>query len=484
MRTVFFHWIKTNRIMLINTGALVSTNLVTSALGFVYWWLAAHLFSPEAVGLASAAISAMALLATISLLGLGTLLIGELPRQPGKERSLVSTALLLVGGVGGLAGIAFAMLSPLVSKDLQSLKESPAGIAIFAAGVSLTAIALVLDQAFIGLLRSQLQLWRNTLFAAAKLVVLLAAGLYLAHKVGLTIYATWAIGNVFSLMTLFGFALVKGRWSLKDYLPQWGLLRRLRSAALQHHVLNLTTIVPALILPVLVTIMLSAKVNAWFYVSSILANFVSIVLYALTAVLYAVNAAEPARLARQIRLTLSLSIAISILANCLLFFGARQILGLFGPAYAEQAAWSLRILALGAFPVIIKDHYIAVCRIHNRMAYAIKFIVLGALLELGTPVVGAHLGNLVGLSLGWVLAQSIEAVYMSVAVYQAMRSPQKSNLVGGQPTSDYVSIGERVHESRFLGPRSKYHYSSKFKIDEKDELSKGPDTSSFNARGI
>ena len=86
VRILLFHWIKTNRIMLINSASLICTTVVTSSLGFVYWWLAAQLFSPEAVGLASAAISAMTLLATISIFGLGTMLIGELPRQPGKEK--------------------------------------------------------------------------------------------------------------------------------------------------------------------------------------------------------------------------------------------------------------------------------------------------------------------------------------------------------------------------------------------------------------
>ena len=334
----------------------------------------------------------------------------------------------MVGGVGGLAAIVFAMLTPLISKDLQSFKASPENIAIFAAGVSLTAITLVLDQSLIGLLLSKLQLWRNTLFAATKLVALLAAGLYLAHKVGLTIYATWAIGNFFSLIALFGFVLLKGKWSLKACLPQWRLLHRLKYAALQHHILNLAILAPGQLLPVLVTIMLSARVNAWFYVSLTMANFISVVLYALTNVLYAMNAADPGRLTRQIRLTLSLAFATCILANCLLFFGARQILSLFGPTYAEQATWSLRILALGAFPIIIKDHYLAICRIHNKMAYAIKPIVIGVLLEVSSAILGARLGNLPGLSLGWVLAMVIEAVYMSATVYRAMYSPLNRNL--------------------------------------------------------
>jgi O-antigen/teichoic acid export membrane protein len=434
LRISFLLWIKTNRVMLLNTGSLIGTTFVTSALGFVYWWLAAHLFAPEAVGLASAAVSAMMLLATISLLGTGTLLIGELPRQPGKERSLVSTMLIVVGVVGGIAGIVFALLTTLVSKDLQSLRSSPVSIAIFAAGVSLTSITLVLDQALVGILQSQLQLWRNALFAAAKLVALLLAGLYLSYKLGLTIYATWAIGNVFSLVALFGFVVVKGKWSFRACLPQWGLLRKLKTAALQHHILNLANLAPALILPMLVTVMLSARVNAWFYVSLTLANFVSVILYALTSVLYAMNAADPAGLARQIRLTLGLSLASCMVANGLLFFGARWILGMFGADYAEQATWSLRILALGAFPIIIKDHYLALSRIHSCMGRAMHPIIFGALLEVVGPVLGAHFGGLLWLSLGWVLSIVVEAVYMAPAVYQAMHTRQTSNIIRAPST--------------------------------------------------
>ncbi len=457
MKTFLFHWIKANRIMLFNTGSLVCTTLITSTLGFIYWWLATRLFSPEAVGMASASISAMTLLATISLLGLGSLLIGELPRQPGKERSLVSTAIILVGCLGGVSGIVFAILTPLISKDLQILKANSEDIAIFTVGVSLTAIALVFDQAVIGLLRSELQLWRNTLFALTKLVALLTAGFYLAQRSGLTLYATWAIGNVFSLVALFGFILLKDwRLPLQTFLPQWSLVRKFGRTAFQHHILNLSLIAPMLILPILVTIMLSARANAWFYVSFTLANFVSIVLYALTTVLYAMNAAQPAGLVRQIRLTLSLSLATSIVANCLLLLYARQILNLFGPAYAEHATWSVIVLGLGAFPLIIKDHYIAIFRIHNQMARAMIPIAIGCLLEVVGPVLGAHLGNLLGLSLGWVLAVAIEALYMASVVYRAAtHSPQGKKLDELQPASAETSANSsRQDETKQDGTRS------------------------------
>ena len=97
-------------------------------------------------------------------------------------------------------------------------------------------------------------------------------------------------------------------------------------------------------------------------------------------------------------------------------------MGLFGHSYAEQAAWSLRILALESFPFIIKSHYIAVSRIHRRVAHATLLTIASGTLELGGAALGARLGGLSGLSLGWLAAVSIEAVIMFRTVYKAAQS--------------------------------------------------------------
>lgn len=407
--------------MLFNAVSLVGTTAITSVLGFVYWWLAARQFPPQAVGLASAIISAMTLLGTLGILGLGTLLTGELPRQRGKEVSLISAALILVGGVGACLGIVFAIIAPYLSSDFLILRANIENMALFAAGVSLTAITLVLDQALIGLLRGGLQLWRNTLFAVAKLAALFVAGLWLLHQAGLTIYVTWIIGSAFSLVALAGFALVKGGWSGGIYLPSWRLLRKLGPAALKHHGLNLTLQAPVQILPVLVTVLLSATTNAWFYVSWSVAGVANLVSVALTTALYAVSSAEPLLLARKIRLTLSLAFLASVLANCVLLLSTKQVLELFGHTYAVQAVWSLRILSLESFPFIIKSHYVAVCRIQGRVAPATLFTIATGSLELGGALLGAYLGGLSGLSLGWLTAVCVEAMFMSRTVYKAVR---------------------------------------------------------------
>ena len=194
--------IKKNLTVLLNAGSIVGTTAVTSLLGFAYWWVAARLFTTDAIGLASAMISMMSLLGTMSMLGLGTLLTGELTRQPGKEWAIINAALIVVGGAGLVVGAVFAFLAPIISPELDAAGENALNILFFAIGVGLTALTMVLDQALIGILRGGLQLGRNTVFAVVKLLALIAS-FYFFSSNGMTIYVTWLIGNAVSLLVLF-----------------------------------------------------------------------------------------------------------------------------------------------------------------------------------------------------------------------------------------------------------------------------------------
>ncbi len=416
-------WFSQQRLLLSNASSLIGTTIVTSGFGFIYWWVAARLFVPEAVGLSSAAISAMTLLGTASILGLGTLLVGELPRHQGEEASLISAALLLVGGIGWISGIILAIIAPHISPSLAPLGASWGAITLFAFGTSLTAITIVLDQAVIGLWQGGVQLFRNAFFSIAKLVLLFVFVFLLSRSMGLAIYASWAVGNVLSLIPLVGYALWKGVWTRQVYHPQWKLLWKLGPSALQHHALNLILRAPALVLPILVAILLSVTMNAWFYVAFMIANFVFSVPLALTTVLFASKSSEPEALTSKIRLTLSISFIITLLANIVLSLGTQPLLSLFGHSYAVQAAWSLRLLGLAAFPLLLKNHYVVLCRIQDQMARAIVLMVAGLVLELGSATLGAFLGGLTGLCLGWVIALCIEGVFMSPRVLKAVQLP-------------------------------------------------------------
>jgi len=413
-------WVKANQVMIVNAASIVGTVGVTTLLGFFYWWAAAHLFTPAAVGFASALISSMTLLGTISMLGFGTLLVGELPRQKGKEMSIIVAALLLVAIVGGIAGIGFAIFAPFLSHNFLPLRSSLPTILLFSLGVSLSAATQVLDQALIGLLQGKRQFWRNVIFAATKLAAIVAAGFLLAHTVGLSIYATWVFGLVFSVVTIAGFIVTKEKLPTQAYTPSWDVIRQLWKRAAQHHTMNMILQVPTLLLPVIVTVMLSPTANAWFYVAFMITTLVFVASYSLTTVLYAASGAEPEVFTQKIRTTLTMSVIIATTTTIILLIGTKQILGLFGHQYAEQAAWSLRILVIGALPEIIRSHYVAICRIKGTLAQGMLPIAGGTILELVAAAAGAHIGGLSGLCLGWVSALAVESLIMSPAVFRSV----------------------------------------------------------------
>lgn len=75
--------------------------------GFFFWVIAARLYPVEGIGLASAAISAMGLLALLSTLGLDYGLIRFLPNASEKAKDMINSCFTLGGLVSIILALAF-----------------------------------------------------------------------------------------------------------------------------------------------------------------------------------------------------------------------------------------------------------------------------------------------------------------------------------------------------------------------------------------
>lgn len=407
-----------NRAVLVNAGSMMSTVLVTALLGAAFWLVATHQFSAEAVGVASAAVSMMTLLGYLATVGLGTLLMGELPRRESDHRGLLNAALAVSAPIGIALGLAFALAAPLLSSELEPLSESWAAALVFAIGVGLTGLAAVLDQALIGLLRGGLQLTRNVAFSVIKLVALAAAGYWVASPNGVWIYAAWTAGIGLSLFAMAGFYHRRGGDGL---VPKFALLGEMRVDAATHHVYNLAIRAPDLVLPLIVVTLLSATDNANFYIAWMVASFGFMVPVSLSSVLYAVGSGDSTDLHKRYRLSVGLSAGLGVIANLGLLLLGGPILGLFGGGYEEQALTTLHILALGVFPETIKAHFLSISRVERRISATIPLVIGGTVLELSGAVIGALAGGLAWVAAGWLIAVCVEAAVMSGTVFRFLR---------------------------------------------------------------
>jgi O-antigen/teichoic acid export membrane protein len=418
--------------LLSNAASMMSTTLITSLLGVVFWLVAARYFSQAAVGVGSAAVSAMTLLGFGATLGMGTLLMGELPRRDGSRRALLDAALAVTTLAGAVLGLGFAVLAPLFSSDLESLGASWQAALLFAACTGLTALAYVLDQALIGLLHGGLQLARNVVFAIAKLVALVPVAALVADPDSTWIYSVWGGGIAISLFVLAGFYREREGEAVR---PDFAQLGGLRGSAASHHGFNLALLAPSMLVPIVVVALISASANASFYVAWMIAGFLAMVPVSLGTVLYAVASADASRLTEQLRFTFLISFAVGVAANLVLIVAAEPILRIFGAEYAEQATAPLHVLALGIFPLTIKTQYVALQRVRHRVGSALPIAWGGAVLEVGGAAIGAWLlGGLSGVAWGWFAGLALEALVMAAPVLRALRT-------GVPPDSPATQVG-------------------------------------------
>lgn len=398
------------RALIANAVSLVGTSAVTSGLGFVFWWLAARQLSPGALGAGTAAVAVMTLLGTLGMLGFGTLLISELPRQPGRGAGLMAASLGAVALACTVLGLLVGAALPHWMPGLTWITADSASLALFVVGVVLTGVTLVFDQAIIGRLRGDLQLVRNLVAAVTKVPALLV--LIPAFPTARGVYVAWLIGN---LLSLIGVALREGR-APEPLLarPAWGALRALLGPALRHHALNLALQAPSLLLPVLVAGQVTPAQNAQFYLAWMIAGFLGMIPYSLSTVLPAVGGegagGEGSR--PRVRQSLKWSLLGCGVGAVTLLLLARPLLGLFGPAYTGLAVPTLQVLALTAFPVIVKAHFIALGRLNGELLRVAVTVAMVGVLELLGLLLGARLGGVLGLSVGLLAAYLLGALWM------------------------------------------------------------------------
>ena len=413
-----------NSDLLRNAGSLAATTGLTSVFGFAFWFIAAKEYSPAEVGYGSAATNAMQLFGTIGMFGLGTMLIGELPRR--RERGGLFAASVITSAIGSLIlGLVFALVVGLFFKShFPEVSGNLSWMLVFALGVMLTGASLVFDEGTIGLMRGGVQLWRNMAMSGFKLAVLPATALFLHDGFGVGISMSFVIGTAASLVP--ALVMLKRGGSRIWHRPDWGLLRRLFKTALNHNWLNLAIATPPRLIPVLVTVAVGPKENGVFYVAYMITSFLFMVPVHLSTVLFAIASASPELIAEKLRFVLRVSLMIGLPVMAVLAVGAHFALSLYGPYYAQEGTIPLLLLIIGYIPQMPKAQFIAVSRATNKVGRAAALLCCTATTEMCAIVIGGHLYGLKGLSVAYLCVITIEGCATAPTVLRAAYARTKA----------------------------------------------------------
>jgi O-antigen/teichoic acid export membrane protein len=444
MRSALLH----NQDILRNASSLALTAGVTSFIGFAYWIYAARVFSIEAVGYGSAAISTMMLIGTIGMFGLDTMLIGELPRRSDRG-SLAMAACIAAFFISFALGVGFALLSLAFGTHFVEINGTVGRIALFSFGVGITGALLVFDAATIGIMRGGLQLSRNVALSIAKMIALPVVALILHDEFGVGILLAWVLGTAISMLPV-AIIIKRGGGRIMQR-PDWASLRQLRKLVIAHNWLNLATHIPPKIIVVLVAIVVSPAENGAYYVAGMLYAFLYMVIDSLSTMLFAAASADPGKIAAKLRFVLGLSLLIGVPLGLALGVCSPLILSAFGPRYAALAVGPLWLQIAGYIPGIPNNVYISVARAQGRFNQAAVFQAVCAAIRMVAVVVGGKVDGLYGLSFALLAVSVVQSLVTTPPVLRTAFGSLRVSPAGKSVAADEAaeSSWARAEEQRF-----------------------------------
>ncbi len=404
-----------------NAVYLMAGTLVTSVSGLVFWIIAARFYPVEAVGVASAVIASLGLLALFSELGLGVGLIRFLPGAGKNGNDMMNTCFTL----SGLASVAIALVFlaglHLWSPALLVVRQHPIFLAAFVVFVAATTLQGLVSNVFLAKLNTRFVFIKSIVLGVLRVALLPVLAVFFMGAFG--IFASQGLAVTIAV-------LVAALWFLpkvqQGYRPipkvDRKALNEVSRYAAGNYVGRLLWQVPPFVLPLVVLNALGAEMNAYFYIAWTIAIALRVIPSSVFNSLFAEGSNDEASIRTNTAKSLKLTFLLLLPLTIVIWIIADKLLLLFGEAYAENAALLLRVVTLAVIPWGVNYLYVSVERIRKNTRGIVTLTAAATCLSLGLSYILMLKMGLVGAGIGYAAGQSIVAVAVAIVLWRRYRS--------------------------------------------------------------
>ena len=368
---------------LIQSGlSLVMSSVIASALGFLFWLLAARQYESADLGVGSAVITAMILLADVSHLGLRTGLVRFVPTAGADTRALIARSYGLSMAVAGVGALVFVAGLGLWMPELAVLRSW--GFGLFFVVATMCWVVFQLEDSVMLALR--LAHWvpvENGVFGALKIVLLFPLAGLAGRSVQLGVYLAWSL-PVFAVVAVVTFAIasalnridavqpveggVRRRTGLRGLTAMQLPMRQVLSYSLVDWAATVSRSAVIGVLPMLVLASRGGSVAAYWSIAWTIAFSVYMLSANVGDALLAEASYDQDNVDRHTLHSGLLSMAVSAPVVVVAIVAAPWVLLAFGREYADGASTALRLLLLGSIPNVVTRTYVGRLRAEGRMA--------------------------------------------------------------------------------------------------------------------
>ncbi|MBV9447685.1 MAG: tetratricopeptide repeat protein [Streptosporangiaceae bacterium] len=400
--------------------ALVANTIGTTAVGFFYWVVAAHLYDRQALGRCSALVSALIVVSSLAQLDLPTILPRFLP-QAGRSAGRFIAYGYGASSVAALAvGVAFVTVLPRLSPQWQFLRASPALAAGFVVALLIWGIFALEDAALTGLHRAVVVPVENSAYGVVKLVLLVGVASMLPST---GVFVAWLI-PLLAIVPVVNWLIFR-RYARVGATAAASTLRAREVVrfALIDYAGTLFAQGYGYVLPLVVLSVLGATANGTFFVAYTIATALELTSLNFGTSLLVEGVRAPHRLSQLTRGVLIRCGLITISGTAVLVVGGRLVLRIYGSAYAANASELLALLGAATIPYSLVIVTFALDRIAGRVGrVAITQLAL-AVLVLGLSVPLMRKVGINGVGLALLGASFIVAMVRFPTIAHALRQP-------------------------------------------------------------
>ncbi len=396
------------RTLYLNAYALIGSNLLTAAASYLFWILAARRFTDEAVGIASAMLSSMALLDVLASLGLESGLIRFLPTQEDMEASnhmlQVATTLRLAAAL--ITTLVFIAGLSLWAPGLPSIAQANGLWMLFVLLTLANGAYNLLNAAFIALRKARYVFTGSLIFNTVKLGIVAVIPSATDAPGVLTAVTAGLFSLVLIELLVFLPALSAG------FRPRLSLALQSLRGFFNYSVVNQLADVllglPQMLLPLFVINTLGASANARFYTAWMTAGVLRTACISIAQSAFAEGSAavhQSGTLHTSIKHSLGLSLLALLGGGGLLAVSGRWVLLLFGKSYSEEGTRLLYWLLVSVLPFSLMNLYLTTLRIRKQTALLLVISAAWATISLSGSWLGMRAEGLTGIAMGWTIAQ-------------------------------------------------------------------------------
>lgn len=348
-----------------NANALIVSTAVTSAAGLVFWAVAARWLPADAVGIGTALISVVTLLANLATLGLRNGLVRFLPAAGASTRRLVAGCYLTCAGAAVLLSAVFLVGQPRWAGHLDFLRDNALTVAVFTVSTVVWVLFVIQDDVLVGLRRSVWVPVENLAYAIAKIAVLPV----------LTVSAVWVVlaaTVIPAAVAVLGVGLLLVRLTRPSEVGTAGGERIPVPQLARFAAADQTAwLISACTIPVLVLIVLEVEgpqASAYFYMANMIGYSLYLVTSNIGSALVAESVHDPARAAEHARTAVVHSARLVVPLAVVGVIAGPLVLRAFGAEYAAHAGTALQLIILSAIPQLVVGISISTARVRREMS--------------------------------------------------------------------------------------------------------------------